>query len=158
MKASLNIHWKHWCWSWSSNNLATWCEELTHLKRPWCWERLKAGGEGDNRGQDGWMANDISLSKLGDGEGQGSLVCCSPRDCKESDMTEWLNNNSNINSWAFILVYYSHCLDVSKTSHFVYISVWGIWAYIVHAEILPCLLVYRFAYCSWFGITNASLK
>ena len=30
--------------------LATWCEELTHLKRPWCWERLRAGGEGDNRG------------------------------------------------------------------------------------------------------------
>ena len=29
---------------------ATWCEELTHWKRPWCWERLKTGGEGDNRG------------------------------------------------------------------------------------------------------------
>ena len=35
---------------------STWCEELTHLKRPWCWERLKAGGEGDDRGWDGWMA------------------------------------------------------------------------------------------------------
>ena len=35
--------------------LATWCEELTHWKRPWCWERLKAGGEGDNRGWDVWM-------------------------------------------------------------------------------------------------------
>ena len=35
---------------WNSNTLATWCEELTHLKRPWCWERLKAGGEGDDRG------------------------------------------------------------------------------------------------------------
>ena len=34
---------------------ATWCEGLTHLKRPWCWERLRAGGEGDNRGWDGWM-------------------------------------------------------------------------------------------------------
>ena len=31
--------------------------ELTHLKRPWCWERLKAGEEGDNRGWDGWMAS-----------------------------------------------------------------------------------------------------
>ena len=40
-----------------SNTLATWCEELTHLKRPWCWERLKVGGEGDNRGRDGWMAS-----------------------------------------------------------------------------------------------------
>ena len=43
--------------SWSSNTLATWCEELTHLKSPWCWGRLKAGGEGDDRGWDGWMAS-----------------------------------------------------------------------------------------------------
>ena len=34
-----------------------WCKELTHLKRPWCWERLRAGGEGDDRGWDGWMAS-----------------------------------------------------------------------------------------------------
>jgi len=39
------------------NTLATWCEELTHLKRPWCWERLRAGEEGDNRGWDGWMVS-----------------------------------------------------------------------------------------------------
>ena len=45
-KSVLNIHWKDWCWSWNSNTLATWCEELTYLKRPWCWERLRAGGEG----------------------------------------------------------------------------------------------------------------
>ena len=56
-KSVLNIHWKNWCWSWHSNILATWCEELTHLKRPWCWERLKVGGKGDNRGWDGWMAS-----------------------------------------------------------------------------------------------------
>ena len=51
-----NIHWKNWCWSWNSNNLAIWCKELTYLKRPWCWKRLKAG-EGDDRGWDGWMAS-----------------------------------------------------------------------------------------------------
>ena len=45
------------CWSWNSNTLATWCEELTHLKRLWCWERLRAGGEVDDRGWDGWMAS-----------------------------------------------------------------------------------------------------
>ena len=39
--------WKDWCWSWSFNSLATWCEELTHWKRPWFWERLKARGEWD---------------------------------------------------------------------------------------------------------------
>ena len=36
---------------------APWCKELTHWKRPWCWERLKAGGKGDDRGWDGWMAS-----------------------------------------------------------------------------------------------------
>ena len=55
-KSTLNIHWKAWCWS--SNILATWCEELSHWKRPWCWERLKAG-EGDDRGWDGWMVSPI---------------------------------------------------------------------------------------------------
>ena len=39
------------------NILATWCEELTHRKRPWCWERLKVGGKGDDRRWDGWMAS-----------------------------------------------------------------------------------------------------
>ena len=48
----MNIHWKDRCWSWSSNTLATWCKEQTHLKRPWCWERLNAGREGDNVSKD----------------------------------------------------------------------------------------------------------
>ena len=51
----LNIHWKDWCWSWSPNTSTTWCEELSPWKRPWCWQKLKAGEE-DNRGWDGWMA------------------------------------------------------------------------------------------------------
>ena len=53
----LSIHWKDWCGSWSSNTLATWCKELTHWKRPWCWERLKAGRGGDDREWNGWMAS-----------------------------------------------------------------------------------------------------
>ena len=56
-KSVLNIHWKDCCWSWNCNILATWCEELTHWKRPWAWERLKVGGEANNRGWDGWMAS-----------------------------------------------------------------------------------------------------
>ena len=43
--------------SWNSNTLATSCEELTHWKRLWCWEGLGAGGEGDDRRWDGWMAS-----------------------------------------------------------------------------------------------------
>ena len=46
-----------WCWSWNSSTLATSCKELTHLKRLWCWEGLGAGGEGDDRGWNGWMAS-----------------------------------------------------------------------------------------------------
>ena len=56
-RSVLGVHWKDWCWSWSSNTLASSCEELTHLKRPWFWERLNEGGERDDRGWDGWMAS-----------------------------------------------------------------------------------------------------
>ena len=43
--------------AWTSNTLTIWCEELTHWQRPWCWERLKVGGEGNDIGWDGWMAS-----------------------------------------------------------------------------------------------------
>ena len=56
-RSVLGVHWKDWCLSCDSSTLATWYEELTHLKRPWCWERLKAGEEGDDKGWDGWMAS-----------------------------------------------------------------------------------------------------
>ena len=53
----LGVHWKDWCWGWNSNTLATSCKELPHWKRPWCWGELGTGGEGDDRGWDGWMAS-----------------------------------------------------------------------------------------------------
>ena len=56
-RSALGFLWKEWCWSWNSSTLATSCEELTHWKRLWCWEGLGAGGEGDVRGWDGWMAS-----------------------------------------------------------------------------------------------------
>ena len=65
-KSTLNIYWKDQCWS--SNTLATWCEKPTHWKGPWCWEILRAGGQG------GWQkmtwlhsitdSIDMNLSKL----------------------------------------------------------------------------------------------
>ena len=99
----LNIHWKDWCWSWNSNTLATSCEELTHWKRPWCWERLKAEGRrriGQQRMRSlEYITDSISLSNswhefewtLGVGDGQGDLVHCSPWGPKELDTTERLN-------------------------------------------------------------------
>ena len=52
-----NNYRQNWRWSQSSDTLTTGCKELSHRKRPWCWERLRAGGEGDHRGWDGWMAS-----------------------------------------------------------------------------------------------------
>ena len=93
-KSTLSIHWKDWCWS--SNTLATWCKEQTHWKRPWCWERLKA------RRRRGWQRtrwhhrlNGHEFEQaLGDGEGQGILMCCSPWHHKEPETTEQLNTHS----------------------------------------------------------------
>ena len=77
--------------------LATWWEELAHWKRPWCWEGLGPGGEGDNRGWDGWMASPTQWTWVwvnsGVGDGQGGLACCDSWGCKKSDTTEWLNWN-----------------------------------------------------------------
>ena len=81
--------------------LVIWCKQMTHWKRPWCWERSKAEGEKGIRGWEGWMT---SLRQLdithelgqspGDGGGQGGLVCCSPWGCKEVNMTGRLSNKS----------------------------------------------------------------
>ena len=60
-KSTLNIHWKDWCWSF--NILATWREEPIHWKRPWCWERLTAGGKRGDRGLC-WMASSPSMDEL----------------------------------------------------------------------------------------------
>ena len=93
-KSVLNIHWKDRCWSWNSNTLSTWCKEVTHLKRSWCWERLKAGG-GVDRGWDGWMASPAQWTWVWVNSQSwwwtGRLACCSPWGRKESAMTERLN-------------------------------------------------------------------
>ena len=56
-RSALGFLWKEWCWSWNSSTLTTSREELTYWKRLWFWERLGSGGEGDDRGWDGWMAS-----------------------------------------------------------------------------------------------------
>ena len=79
----------------SSNTLATWWEELTHWKRPWCWERLKAGGEGDDRGWDGWMASPTRWTCVWASSGSwwwtGNPGMPQSMGHNELDTTEWLN-------------------------------------------------------------------
>ena len=72
---NLTIHWKDWCWSF--NTLTTWCEEPTHWKRSSCWERLKAKGEGNDRGWDHQLDGPEFKQTLGESGGQRSLECCS---------------------------------------------------------------------------------
>ena len=75
--------------------LATSCEVLTHWKRPWCWEGLGAGWQGDDRGWDDWMAPPTQWTWVwvnsGVGDEQGGLACCDSCGRKESETTEWLN-------------------------------------------------------------------
>ena len=79
-------------------------------KEPWCWERLRAEGEGDDRGWDGWMASPNQWTWVwgtpGVGDGQGGLACCSSWGHKLSDTAERLNWTEIVFICAFIL----HCL------------------------------------------------
>ena len=85
---SKNIHWKDW--HWSSNTMATWCEELAHWKRPWCWERLKDREGLTQNVMVGWHhrlnGHEFEQTPEG-GKGQGSLACCSPWSRKKLDTT-----------------------------------------------------------------------
>ena len=92
-KGFIGIHWKDWCLSWNSNTFTTWCEEVTHWKWLRCWERLKAGEEGDKRGWRGGMASPIWQTWVWASSESwwwtGSLVCCSPWGHKDRT---WLSN------------------------------------------------------------------
>ena len=89
-------NWKDWCWRWNSNPLATWFEETTRWKRPWCWERLRAGGEEGNRGWDGWMASPTQWTsvwansgKLKDREGSRAAVHGGTKN--QTWLSDWMN-------------------------------------------------------------------
>ena len=77
-KSVLNVHWKDWCWG--SNTLATWCEELTHWKRPWYCERLNTKEKGTIEGEmvrwHHWLFGHEFEHTLEVDDGQRSLVCC----------------------------------------------------------------------------------
>ena len=93
-KSVLNIHWKDRCWS--SNTLATWCEEPTQWKWPWCWERLKTRGERDDRGRDGWIASPTQWTWVWANSGRwwwtGKRRAVVHGVEKRPDVTDWLTD------------------------------------------------------------------
>ena len=113
-KSVLNILWEDWCWSWNSNTSAPWCEELTH-----CWQRLKAGGEGDDREWDGWMASPTQWTwvwvNAGSWPWTGKPGCCSPWDRRvrhdwETELTNWFPASS----WLLLIL---RAAEVCKGCH-----------------------------------------
>ena len=92
----------NWSISWSSNTLATWCKELTHWKRPWCWEDWRQEEKGTTEDEMvGWhhQLNEHELEQApGVGDGQRRLACSSPWGHKESDTTGRLNW-TELNNW-----------------------------------------------------------
>ena len=92
-----NIHWKDWCWSWNSKLWPPDMKSQLIRKDPGAgkdWRQEEKGtAEDEMVGWHHWFNGHELEQALGDGEGEGNLVCCSPWGCKESDMTEQLNNN-----------------------------------------------------------------
>ena len=101
--------------------LATWCKELTHWKRPWCWERLKAGGERDNRGRDGWMASPTRWTWVWASSGSwwwtGKPGMLQSMGCKE---WSWLCNQAELNYISIILISIWLLLIINFTKYVPY--------------------------------------
>ena len=106
--------------------LATWCEEPTHWKRPWCWEKLKAG-EAGNRGWDGWMASPMRWTWVWASSGSwrrtGKPGCCSPwgHTMSWTRLSDWIELNSYAQDnkdgkQEFLAYFMAHRLRVTVSS------------------------------------------
>ena len=105
-RSTLGFLWRKWCWSWNSSTLATSCEELTHWKRLWGWEGLGAGGEGDDRGWDGWMAS-LTRWTLSLGELQELVM---DREAWRAAMHEVAKSRTRLSDWTELNWVFSHAM------------------------------------------------
>ena len=102
------------------------------LEKPWCWERLRVRGKGSSREWDDWMASPTQWTEFehiqGDGEGQGSLACCSSWGCKETRLNDWeilcffFFKDSFYSSAPEFLFGSLYNKSLFSTAHFVHIS------------------------------------
>ena len=100
-KSVLNVHWKDWSWSWSSNMLAMW--RTDSLEKTLMLGKIE-GRRRRGRQRVRWLDRHEFEQALGGGDGQGSLACCSPWGCRESDKTERLNWYMHHTLWSVIQI------------------------------------------------------
>ena len=147
-KSDLNIHWKDWCWSWGSNNLATWIKKPTHWKRPWGWERLKAGGKGGQQ-RIKWLdgitdSMDMSLSKLWEilkdvKSWHAAVHRVAKNLTRHSNWTTTLIDILMLNTPVF-LKWSTLGYDIL---FFCYVVVYGIWFANILFRIIACMLIIK---------------
>ena len=131
----LNTHLKDWCWS--SNTLATWFEQPTHWKGPWRGARLKAEGEGDDRGRGGWMASPTqwTWTWAASRDGEGHRAWCATDHGVTKTQTRLGNWTTKWMCSKWMNLLHEFCSHIS--AHFVCVKTNGIFSFWKKAP-LPC--------------------